>query len=442
MHIRTGFLLVMSAFFLCLHARANDAARAWVQERGAVLDFIEPGEPDGDLEFLRELVGDARVVSFGEAIHGGHEFLAFRNRLFEYLVEKLGFTAIAVETDFVDGTAVDDYVAGGGELTPALVAGVFSFGAPDAAEENRQLLEWMRRHNARPNTGRRLRFYGLDMMGRAVDHEQPIVDRPLNTALRYVAGVDVEQAHRFEQRVGPVLRLLENGRVEDYFAMDSAQRDAYTAAVADLAALFERRRVQWAAATSVPAYERNYRSVLNARALDADMRANGWWICDEKRGPCDIDQRDATAARNLQWALNEEGEKGRILLFEHNDHVRKCVADGAKRGNPAFASLGQHLGVSLGADMVVIGSSVGRLQSFRDQENVRYRGLAPVMAGTQSVTAVNLRALPSAGPVASWWHRVDDESQVRALDLVECFDALIFFPSVTPWHASRSDATR
>ena len=44
----------------------------------------------------RGLCDTAHVVAFGEPTHGAHEPLEARNRLFRFLVERMGFTAIAL----------------------------------------------------------------------------------------------------------------------------------------------------------------------------------------------------------------------------------------------------------------------------------------------------------------------------------------------------------
>ena len=66
-----------------------------------------------DLEPLRRMIGDARVVSLGEGLHGSAEPLEFRNRLFQFLVERMDFTAIALESGLTESYALDAYVLGG-----------------------------------------------------------------------------------------------------------------------------------------------------------------------------------------------------------------------------------------------------------------------------------------------------------------------------------------
>src|SRR5436190_21893027 len=58
-------------------------------------------KPD-DLDALLEYIGDARYVLLGEASHGTHEFYTWRTRLSRMLIEKKGFSFIAVEGDWPD----------------------------------------------------------------------------------------------------------------------------------------------------------------------------------------------------------------------------------------------------------------------------------------------------------------------------------------------------
>jgi erythromycin esterase len=412
----------------------DEPARAWAATHATSLGSLDLGSPRQPLSPLRDIVGDARIVSVGEAMHGGHEFLALRNRIFEYLVEEMGFTALAAETDFVDGAAIDDYINGSGELTEELVAGVFSFSAPEQPEENRALLRWMRAYNSRPGIPRKIHFYGLEMMGRALQHSQPIPARPLAVALTYVSRMEPEAARELDARVGPALRALKE---TSYESLSAEHRDTLTLATADLTSLFERRQVRWVAGTSRLEYERAYRSALNARALDADMRIGGWWRGCGDAEACDMDQRDAHSAENFRWVLDQEGARGRVMLFAHNTHVRSGPVHDSK-GRPDFTSLGQHLHSRYPGDIVVIGSFYARASGFAEaeEESPWYDPLTGPLgvAKMSGPRMLNLRALPSSGPVAAWWNRrVPDVPQDKTLNPVECFDAIVLFPVATPW---------
>lgn len=358
-----------------------------------VLPDVELSSSTAGRQFLDQVVGQARVVALGEPTHGNREFLLLRNSVFRHLVETKGFTAIAVESDFALATAIDDYVMGQGELSDALVASVFSFAAPQAWHENRQLLEWMRAYNARTDGRRKIRFYGLEMMGHVLQASPPPADRPLRSALQYLASVDPASAASLRQRTDPLLAQLvsaaypkEAGVTSPYDKMGKVQQDTLTVAIADTVSLFERRQVEWIGKSSRLAYERGYRSALNAAALDADFRARGWWL--SRTG--DRGQRDAMSARNLKWALEQEGAQGRIFVFAANTHVttseRGCA--NAKQDS-RWTSMGTHAKQWFGAEMVAIAAEGGNKSAKDEASCSGIAQLAYSLAGSgHSVAAV------------------------------------------------------
>ena len=57
-------------------------------------------------------IGDSRVVLLGEASHGTAEFYEMRARITQELIEKKGFTIVAVEADWPDAAHIDHYIHG------------------------------------------------------------------------------------------------------------------------------------------------------------------------------------------------------------------------------------------------------------------------------------------------------------------------------------------
>jgi erythromycin esterase len=88
------------------------------------------------------LVGKADIVVLGEALHGSREPLEVRNALFKYLVETMGFTAIAIESGIVEGFTADDYVQGGPGTAQAAASRGITFGF-NVLPQQAELLEWM-----------------------------------------------------------------------------------------------------------------------------------------------------------------------------------------------------------------------------------------------------------------------------------------------------------
>ena len=79
---------------------AGEEVVAWLKANAMPLASAEPGSGFGDLAALRDVIGDARIVSLGKATHGTREFFQLKHRLIEYCVAELGFTtAIASVRD-------------------------------------------------------------------------------------------------------------------------------------------------------------------------------------------------------------------------------------------------------------------------------------------------------------------------------------------------------
>ena len=92
---------------------AGEEVTAWLKANALPLATTEPGSGFRDLEPLRSIIGDARIVSLGEATHGTREFFQLKHRMIEYCVSQLGFTVIGFEAAYGEALAVNDYVLHG-----------------------------------------------------------------------------------------------------------------------------------------------------------------------------------------------------------------------------------------------------------------------------------------------------------------------------------------
>ena len=133
-----------------------------LRSRAVPLRTVRAGAGFEDLTALDKLIGDARIVALGEATHGAAEFFRIEHRLFEYLVEKKGFTVFAFEDSWPDVEAVDRFVktgeGGAANALKAMRQWVWR------TQEVRDLIEWMRSYNASvPSGGKMLSFIGFDM---------------------------------------------------------------------------------------------------------------------------------------------------------------------------------------------------------------------------------------------------------------------------------------
>lgn len=126
------------------------------------LHGIDPGlSDDSDLDVLRDIVGQARVVFLGESAHWVSEFYRLRDRLTRFLVREMGFSAFVLESGLPEGLAVDRWVRGGpGELGEVARDGITY--AMGRCEEMHSQLRWMRDGNTHQ---RPVHFSGMDVPG-------------------------------------------------------------------------------------------------------------------------------------------------------------------------------------------------------------------------------------------------------------------------------------
>ena len=76
-------------------------------------------------------------------------------------------------------------------------------------------------------------------------------------------------------------------------------------------------------------------------------------------GDAMVSARNEAMTDNVRWLLEQEGAKGRILVFAHNMHVMNSMLQGgpwAKFRHPS-SSTGQFLRSALGSEVVIIGGT-------------------------------------------------------------------------------------
>ena len=423
---RLALLLCTLAF---IQTAAAEGIGEWLAENAAPLRTVYLSDDVSDLTQLKGIIGDARLVAFGEGTHDAHELWALRNRLFAYLVEEMGVTAIAAETGLAQAQVTDAYVQGYAVDPIQAARGVFSWSG-SVFEENRELIEWMRAYNARPTTRRKLRFYGLEMTGCMGGEGRPLVEG----ALEYVESVDAARAEAMQKAFAPVLHGLSRQNAR---RLTAKQWDSLVVASQDLVSLFERRQVIWVSNTGFAAFERAYRLAIAVRQLTAHYRMRG-------------EGRDIAAAENLRWALQREMPDGRLFVFAHNSHVAKWRI-APENDDSLHSTMGEFMVDYLADDLVVIGSlyddgEARDLLGLFHPVNDVYRvppSKASSLNGVASSAGLPLFLLDlghagRSSIAQSWFSEPRDirnlnvRAGYHAIDTLAAFDALLFVKRLTP----------
>jgi len=338
----------MLLVYAALSHGAEDAFSNWATAHAFPLTTVESTAPDSDLLPLESAIGAARIVALGEPRHGAHEPLAFRNRLFRFLVERMGFTAIALESGFTDTISARSFIEGGeGDAETAVRTGLPGL---DRYAETRQLVQWMQDYNATAESRghRKLRLYGVDITGGGRTSGPRIA---IESALAFLSLADPATA----QKIRDSLITLPGPERRPFGPLSATAQAEFEASINNVANAFQKSRKKLIARASADEYRWALQNLEVARqlakciALTPESKDANLWA---RASDC----RDQAMAENVQWALKNEGRKGRLLVFAHGGHAGAAKAEGRRmaevREKPS--AMGLHLRHAYGDDYYVI----------------------------------------------------------------------------------------
>ncbi len=335
----------------------------WIQHEAIPFSIGSSDALNASIDKVISALGDSvELLGFGEALHGGEDILMLRNRLFQRLVERHGYSAIAIESSFPRARAVNEYIAGRGPASYEAVQDAgFShgFGRLDA---NRELVEWMRQYNADPAHRIKLQFFGFDSPTEMYGSDSP--RQVLQFVLDYLASIESAGIQERRQRIEGFL-----GRNADWenpaAMMDPAKSVGCSPAATalrieteDLISELRLRRPELVAKSN----ERRYleaeqyatvaRQLLNYHATLARSSS--------KRIVEGLGIRDLMMADNLAYMVSHERGRGKVLAFAHNSHLQRGKAQW-QLGTDLLIwwPAGSHLDQIFGQHYAVIGTGLG-----------------------------------------------------------------------------------
>lgn len=163
-----------------------DAFSVWLAANAIKLDTVQAGHGFADMQPLKKVVGDARIVALGEATHGTREFFQLKHRMMEFLANEKGFTIFSIEANMPEAYRLNDFVLNGKGDPAKLIRGMY-FWTSDTQEVLDMVL-WMREFN---KSGKGpVQFTGFDM-------QTPNVARDIVND--FVASNDAEYATTFHK---------------------------------------------------------------------------------------------------------------------------------------------------------------------------------------------------------------------------------------------------
>ncbi|WP_137816793.1 erythromycin esterase family protein [Gandjariella thermophila] len=269
-------------------------------------------------ELLAARTEPPALLALGEPTHGIEAFPLLRNEILGHLVER-GYRSIVLETDVFAASVVDDYVAGGTADVDTVLATGFShrFGAVPG---NRELVEWLRAHNASRTPQDRVRCYGFDA---PVEYSGvPSPRRFLSSVNDYLpAALCPESARDLDALLGEDADWTNPAAMFDPAASigDSDRARALRIVADDLASALRR-----AAPGLRPADPTGYDHALaHARTAQGLLRFHAAMASPAPdRIATLLSLRAEMMAENLLAIVAQEQRHGPSLVFAHNAHLQ------------------------------------------------------------------------------------------------------------------------
>ena len=324
--------------------RRNDNA-AGEHIQASLRQYSEP-LPALDTDAFGELFdryGDARVVLIGEASHGTSEFYRTRAAITRRLIERHGFSIVAVEADWPDAAQVDRCVR---DLPSGPTQAQAFARFPSWMWRNAEVVEfsrWMHGHNRRLAPADRVEFRGLDVYS---------MRSSIGEVLSYLDINDPDMAREARRRYGCLTPWQDEPALYGHFVERDGVSPCEEAVVAQLHSLLGDRLEGCASAE-----EALFNATQNARVV---LAAEQYYRAMYRGTQASWNLRDKHMFDTLQLLLAHRGLNAKAIVWAHNSHIGNAGA--TAMGWRGEFNIGQLCRTAYARAAVSIGMSTDRGQ--------------------------------------------------------------------------------
>jgi protein-L-isoaspartate(D-aspartate) O-methyltransferase len=262
-----------------------------------------------NLEPMLRRIGDARVVLLGESTHGTSEFYRMRERITRELIEKKGFSFVAIEGDWPDAARIDHYVRHS-KVPPSEWTAFARFPVwMWRNREVREFVDWLRGRNADFKPGDRVAFHGLDLYS---------LYNSIRSILDYLDRVDPKAAEVARHRYGCLTPWQSDPSVYGQATLSGQYQTCEREVTSMLTDLMKKRR-----AYAEHDGERFLDAVQNARLV---ANAERYYRTMYYGSRSSWNLRDSHMFETLKNLLTFHGPQSKGIVWAHNSHVGDSAA--------------------------------------------------------------------------------------------------------------------
>lgn len=295
----------------------------WITETAAPLKTVEAEQGTDDLQFLKPILKEVKIVGLGEATHGTREFFQMKHRMLEFLVKEMGFTVFVLEASYPACKNINNYVLHGqGTKEEALASqGFWTWDT----EEILDMIEWIRQYNQGVPADKKVKFAGIDIQVLKESEEKVRV---------FLAEQDTIRLQAFDSLLVQYQNLRRSFQTADTVSFQQLQTQMNA-----LLAFLILNEGSLAQKYSTPGFKE---VIEHLRIL---MQAIDERYTRVKGMPHKQNVRDYYMAENMQYLINREQPGSKFLLWAHNMHIN---ANPNEFANGALQPLGSYLRATYG----------------------------------------------------------------------------------------------
>ncbi|PNG27763.1 erythromycin esterase family protein [Methylocella silvestris] len=358
----------------------------------------------------------SRVVLLGEASHGASEFYRARAAITRRLIERHGFTIVAVEADWPDAAAIDRYV----RRSPHQPMSSTPFARfPTWMWRNKDVdafVGFLRGHNATTLPGDKVGFYGLDLYN---------MTALIAAVLAYLDRVDPKAAEAARARYACLSPWSREPAAYGRASLTEGYALCEQPVTRILVDLLE-KELQYARLDGGYFFD----ATQNARLVaDAERYYRAMYYGAHESW----NQRDQHMFDTLQNILAQAGPDKKAVVWAHNSHIgdARFTDMGAERGELNIGQLCRQT-YGRGAALIGFGTHTGTVAAASEWDApMEVKAVRPSRPGSYEALCHEVGAERFLLDLRAGQH--DDLRRVMAEPRLERYIGVIYRPETERW---------
>lgn len=407
-----------------------------VKKAAVPLTSVEPETKGNDMDGLKDIIGDARIVLLGESQHMMHEQYLLKHRIIRFLVEKMNFNRVAIEDSFYGTIAINDYINGANISPEEALRNTGGWYLWDTVEML-SFIKWLKEHNDSISDEQKVTYSGIDIQDPWPGIKY-IFDYFKKTDPEFADYLE-NQKQTFEVFNQPIWFKVRYG----YAALDPEMKQNIQALLKEIIVRLHDFQEKHKGASTKQEFKNAF---LTARLL---LKSHEFFIGFEESDQIGGIIREKAMFDNVNRILEESGKNCKLIIWAHNAHASKSPLDILFPKNPEFnlELLGTMLKKKYGDTVKSIGIASLGIKTAKENIQRKEDVLDHVLITTgMDLFLLNLNELANETDEKNLWEEkwklTADQGGFISIAPASAYDGLFFIKYVTKVRLSETAAQR